>query len=456
LQEDGTYKTYIGTYDLTVQELDNLNNGLDIDAASHLEMIILDDFEFPSDTSNKVLYVDCVTGTQTFWECSNGRAGHQPGNPGPPACVAGSFSYVIQVEWGSCSESVPNTYEPGTGTGNGGGNGDSPPNDYDGSDPDIHGNGSGGVATSPNTGCRGPRCIEIEFEENMELILNEKLDINPYLIIDIDCDQIQHWQNLAQHIPPQSVIDKIENIDQNNATLFGDFDIQYIENAEGAVVNMDYFPVVVDVLPTNPNTGQQFTPDGFLEYIRTNINDFVDTNQTSFEPYDYLDTGYDEYNTWFSSNPLGTILHLDINVVGTPISNDGSIICSEANNNNWIFTTIEAAGDWNHPVSGNREIGYFYDPNDGPNGSYTYYSRGVDRVTEALDIDMATWMQLDSPFQGGDGLWFSFQNGISNFVNDPNNGGLATSLPYITNRPNWENVKDVLLGNAPISDLGCD
>lgn len=225
-------------------------------------------------------------------------------------------------------------------------------------------------------------------------------------------------------------------------------------------MNMDYFPVVIDVFPNNPNTGEQFTADEFLGYIRKNINDFIATDQTTFSPYDYLDTGFDESAIWFSNNPLGAIIHLDINTVGpggVPISNDGSVLCSETNNDNWTFTTLEAAGDWTHPVSGNREIGYFYDPKDGLNGSYTFYTRGVDRITESIDTEIATWMQLDSPFQGGDNLWFSFQNGIADFVNDSNNGaGLAIALPYVTNRPNWEEIKDVLLGNKPISDLGCD
>ena len=51
-------------------------------------------------------------------------------------------------------------------------------------------------------------------------------------------------------------------------------------------------------------------------------------------------------------------------------------------------------------------------------------------------------------------MWYSFQNNMDNFVN--NNGGNSIIKPDIKNRPNWNKVKDVLLGIRPISDLGCN
>ena len=40
--------------------------------------------------------------------------------------------------------------------------------------------------------------------------LNDLTSLNPYALLDIDCDQIQHWQTLAQHTAPASVQSKIE------------------------------------------------------------------------------------------------------------------------------------------------------------------------------------------------------------------------------------------------------
>jgi hypothetical protein len=110
-----------------------------------------------------------------------------------------------------------------------------------------------------------------------------------------------------------------------------------------------------------------------------------------------------------------------------------------------------------HPLSGNREIGYSYDPNGGFNGSYTFYARGVDRFESSVDYDAADYMETGQPFLGADNLWTSFQQKLQDFCNDDNNGnGVANMAPQVISRPDWEEVKEVLNGNKPISDLGCD
>ncbi|MDY7395722.1 hypothetical protein UMM65_10745 [Aureibaculum sp. 2210JD6-5] len=45
-------------------------------------------------------------------------------------------------------------------------------------------------------------------------------------------------------------------------------------------------------------------------------------------------------------------------------------------------------------------------------------------------------------------------NNTKSFVN--NNGGNSTIVPPIKNRPDWDKVEQVLKGEKPISDLGCD
>ncbi|WP_318501870.1 hypothetical protein [Formosa sp. PL04] len=59
------------------------------------------------------------------------------------------------------------------------------------------------------------------------------------------------------------------------------------------------------------------------------------------------------------------------------------------------------------------------------------------------------------PFTFADNLWKSFQQKTNHFIN--NNGGTSSITPPITdNRPDWEEVKDVLQGKKPISDLECN
>ncbi len=273
---------------------------------------------------------------------------------------------------------------------------------------------------------------------------------NPEFLLEIPCTQLPKWQTLTQHRPSQAVMDKLQAI-KNNYSL-GDVALQSIKNASGEIVNLDYFPVTITTLPNNPATGQRFTAPEFLNYIRTHMNDFVNTSITGFSPSTI--TGFDEAQVWNSSNPLGGVIHL--NIGGG--AGDGSVICSMNNPNNWIFSTIELpynpfvqGYDGQHPVSGNREFGF----SQKANGSYTFYTRGVDRITDALDALVANNILTD-PFQNPDALWNSFKNGVYNFTQS--HSGVAVTPTQSENqiyRPDWNKVKEVLLGLQPISNLGC-
>jgi len=61
----------------------------------------------------------------------------------------------------------------------------------------------------------------------------------------------------------------------------------------------------------------------------------------------------------------------------------------------------------------------------------------------------------DSAFEGADRLWESMQNNLTNYINDEQNGGSAAIDSTSTERVNWQDVKDILNGVKPISELGC-
>src|SRR5690606_7920022 len=266
--------------------------------------------------------------------------------------------------------------------------------------------------------------------------LESLLVANPFLLLEIDCDQIAHWQALAQHTAPQSVQDKIGNLPSNWAN---DFEIQPLDEANGTIVNLDYFSVNVTQLPNNPDTGQQFTPNGFLDYIRRNFNDFVDGS--TFDPYCKIPSMCQtETDLWNSSNPLGSVIYIDIS------GDDGVVVCTEYTNSYWYFMTMNAPYAGNHPVSGTRQFGY----EQNPNGSYDFFVRGVDRIDSGILETLASSII----FGGADDLWESFQTKTKQFVN--NRGGTSSILTPTKNRPDWEEVQDVLQGNKPISDLGCN
>ena len=215
---------------------------------------------------------------------------------------------------------------------------------------------------------------------------------------------------------------------------------------------MDYFPVTVNLMPLI--NGKVATPEQFLEYIRKNINTFVNTDYSKFDAYKYSDV--DDTNRWNSSNPKNAVVAIDIGSLwGTGILDDnGSVIVSKYNSSGWTFTTIYEPMYSSHPVSGNRDFGYVKNSN----GSYTFYTRGVDRLTNA-DGAALERMTRDGenggiPFQKADALWASFQKGIADYVNlHGGNSGAAAKETY---RPEWSAVKKVIDGKAPLSSLSTD
>ncbi len=284
---------------------------------------------------------------------------------------------------------------------------------------------------------------------SIEETMNKLLKLDPFKLLEMDCNQIQKWQNLAQHELPQSIVDKLTNLDNNYISIIsGDWNVQNIVDADGAVVNMDYFSIDVTDLPNNPKTNVEFTLEEFFNYIMDNLNDFIDQSISQFGSYNST-----EQVIWDSTNPLGAIMRFDIPVPSIPIlSNDGTVICSEyLSNSHWIFTTLESPKDWTHPVSGNRQFGY----TENSDGSVTIFTRGVDRILNNLDLDVAEFMDLDHPFDAADALWNSFQKNIEFFTNKNGGSSRLSSKKESINRPDWEDVKDVLLGNKPISELGC-
>ncbi|RAV27389.1 hypothetical protein, partial [Sinomicrobium soli] len=265
------------------------------------------------------------------------------------------------------------------------------------------------------------------------------------LLPDIPCETIRQWLATATHEVQQAQLDKLDQIVSTSTSYPGMTTttvarLQHINDAYSSVVNMDYFPVTVNELPVV--NGQRQTPEQFLNHIRTNINSFVDTEYSEFEPYQW--PGLDEITLWNSSNPLGAVIGIDIKG-----PDNGSVIVSDYDTDKWTFSTIFDPKYGEHPVSGNRDFGYTQ--ND--DGSYTFYTRGVDRLT-SWDGEWARKNLDNFPFNQADALWTSFQNKINNYVNQ--HEGNASVANQQIHRPDWQQVVDVLNGQAPLSTLSKD
>jgi hypothetical protein len=251
------------------------------------------------------------------------------------------------------------------------------------------------------------------------------------------------WVSVASFKPSQSVLNRVSGL----ANVIFDYaaqspqrvssNVQFLEDAAGTSVNLDYFPVRVSQLPTG------YTANSFLNYFRNNINSFIDTNLSEFLPHPSISG---EISRWQNS-PLGSIVYIAI--PGDP----GTVVCSDYNSDSWTFSTIfDAPRAKRHPVSGNRKFGY----TQNVDGSYTFYTRGVDRLTSSFDQLFSTLSKVvyddGIQFEKADELWRSMQKGIADFING--NGGNAEVKPPQTKRPDWEEVKDVLLNRD--SQVDCN
>lgn len=207
----------------------------------------------------------------------------------------------------------------------------------------------------------------------------------------------RHHRDLFQWIPPQSIVDQM--------TARG-FRIQRIADAIGDL-NLDHYQVRIDRFPDGWD-GQRL-----LQHFIRHINDFVDTGNTSFDPYSPGDA-----ITLGSANPLGTVFNLDI--LGP---DNAAVVISAAEAQYYAVTTINTPDTGDHPVSGHRQFGYFIE-----DGVTTFYTRGADRSTTPIPgMEWAIW-------QGAESLWESFQAKVAAWVTS--NGGSATILKPFSQRFN--------------------
>jgi len=257
--------------------------------------------------------------------------------------------------------------------------------------------------------------------------LKNYLDLNSYGLLP--CDELRKierfglmFQNVGSFKLPQALKNRIDSI--NNLFPFGNNSPlsmyqQTLENADGTVVNCDFYPIVINSLPNG------FTAKSLLEYFRLNINLFSEPVCT-FEPYkfNFFSNSFADTGRWYSpyESSAGAIVHLDI------AGNDGSVILSRYRNqigttgnyenHNFIFSTLNSPLDFSHPVAGNREFGIYNTP-DNPN-QYFFYTMGVDRINNRyLDLFFSRTV-----FNGGDSLWTNAQREMIEFINQ--NGGSAS------------------------------
>lgn len=251
--------------------------------------------------------------------------------------------------------------------------------------------------------------------------------------MDFEVD-LKFWAELMSFKPPRAVRGVF--VEGPNIPTRTQKWMQRIQDGVGVHVNLDFYPVRISVLPTVD--GRQLQAPALLEYVRKNLNSFVDAKRATFSPSTSNEYGGKKnVDKWNSARPIGSVVRIEM---GDPQGmkglrsgvDSGSVLVSDIALDHWVFSTVHSAEDGTHPVSGNRQFGFF----SLEDGSLVVYARGADRVSD----DKLLFGNYEGlVFDSQDQLWRSFQQRVVDFVNA--HGGKAKMVPAFVEHPKWENVK---------------
>lgn len=213
--------------------------------------------------------------------------------------------------------------------------------------------------------------------------------------------------------------------------------VHRIEGGSG-MVNLDYYPIKVLELPTVG--GHKLEPAELLAHIRLNLNDFVDTDISKFEPFKRQDEA-----AWKTEDPDGAILLIDIKLA-PGVSDLALVVTSMRDSNEWIFSTVRGGSGFKalnnrdnpgaHPVSGNRAFGFVRGK-----GSWTFYTRGADRATRPMDEFWGIRGAREIGFRQADRLWRSFQKKVVAYVNSHGGNAEIDERGTTSARYDWDKLK---------------
>lgn len=255
---------------------------------------------------------------------------------------------------------------------------------------------------------------------------------------DVPCGLLHRYAHLANEPFEPTAQNRIDQVSRDASQVptphqfeYRNFQVRRVGDGAGNIVNMDSYAVNISSLPTG------FTPETYLEYIRTNINSYVDNSLSQFT----FPNG--ELSRWMSNDPIGTYSTINFYLPFSSIpANQGTVVVTRTDPHRWVFSTVRTTFDGNHPVSGDREFGI----TQNSDGTYTLYTRGVDRITSTLSL-----IGRDFIFDSGARLWRSL---VQKVVADVNGrGGAATPGETVSYRPDWNLIELYFDGLIPLDVL---
>lgn len=303
------------------------------------------------------------------------------------------------------------------------------------------------------------------YLELIELIKND-----PWALIQ-NCAQqngmdTSNYIDLYNHTTPQECQTRLDNLG------FG-YSNQPISNGNVPCANVDYYGVEVTNYPDFNNDGNPDTEAEIYQAFREKFTDLASGQKDDFQfscnvpnndantgdiNWEFVPLSTNDANLFVSNNPLTAILFINAGVniegmVGENLTSDeGTIIVSGYNANNWTISTITSPQNGSQPFSGNRQWGWLINQN----GNLEFYTRAVDvaKVNKLLNVlpGTNTECQQDTYYNIAEVTWQNLQQEIKDWIVNEGGGQALVNTPKAV-RVKKETIEEILTTNESINQI---
>jgi len=191
---------------------------------------------------------------------------------------------------------------------------------------------------------------------------------------------------------------------------------QEMDWAFGDRLNTDYYAVNITKLPAGMSEAT------LMNHIRKNFGQYL--NNQRFSPNKDGASNNRSAGIWNSENPTGSI------IVFRDWRDNAAVLTTQSSKNHWVFTPVGTSGHWEHPLAGHREFGL----TKNENGSYTFYTRGVDMLWDVEDVVVAHG--IFGFFGIADKLWNGVMDNVAKEINSK--GGRAEKTHNFSRKIDWK------------------
>ncbi|MCT3806345.1 hypothetical protein HZQ57_14785 [Elizabethkingia anophelis] len=325
--------------------------------------------------------------------------------------------------------------------------------------------------------------ISFQLSDALASYFNEFAELKLFMSLSYDWETIDlpETENLYLDIEPKPPVIKeiyvrllnyqVSQLAINRLKEVGG-SIQYIEGNDDIMsekVNMDYFSVRIDELPTFANGNiillYKKIRENFLTLSKGNVTfeshsePFHNNIDGSWEFKPYPKKGDPEYEKeqlrrW--KNELGnTVIFIDAGggLIEEIIGDSGAVLESETNPYDmcWIFTTIVTEESKTQPFSGHRQFGIHKDEE----GNYRFFARAIDRIWPTPTIVDLSMGRKDYAVKDylkiADSTWNNLINKVSQFI--IKYGGKTTIMQPEFVRTDFNKFRDKYK-KTPVTSIG--